>query len=312
MNKAEVINSLKSDVRFVADGHRYFLGDEQVKYTLTQILRMFNISPDYSDVPKHILEKAASRGTMIHEILETYDNYSELPPIIITEIVPLVRDYVSKKQDVLVSEFAVSYDTILATKIDKIIYDDATGEVIIGDVKTTSQPHLESVQYQCSFGAYMLYKTTGIKADKGRLIWLNKKTDKCELQDFNLIPFEELDKFIDALKNDDFKPYQLVESPGNVLQLNKDVIKEIQDLIKQEQEVKDKLKSLKDNLKELMREKGVKQAKFDGLLMTYVLPTTKQTFDLEKFKKEHKDIDFSKYYKKSKTTDSIRITAQKD
>lgn len=312
MNKAEVINSLKSDVRFVADGHRYFLGEEQVKYTLTQILRMFNISPDYSDVPKHILEKAASRGTMIHEILETYDNYLELPPVIITEIVPLIRDYVSKKQDVLVSEFAVSYDTILATKIDKIIYDNNTGEVIVADVKVTAQPHIESVQYQCSFGAYMLYKTTGIKADKGRLIWLNKKTDKCELQDFNLIPFEELDKFIDALKNDDFKPYQLVESPGNVLQLNKDVIKEIQDLIKQEQEVKDKLKSLKENLKELMREKGVKQAKFDGLLMTYVLPTTKQTFDLEKFKKEHKDIDFSKYYKKSKTTDSIRITAQKD
>lgn len=312
MNKAEVINNLKSDVRFMADGHRYFLGEEQVKYSLTQILRMFNISPDYNDVPKKVLKKASERGTMIHDILETYDNYLELPPFITTEIVPLIRDYVNKKQDVLVSEFIVSYDTLLATKIDKVIYDNQTGEVIVADVKVTAQPHIDSVKYQCSFGAYMLYKTTGIEADKGRLIWLNRKTNKCELQDFNLIPFEELDKFIEALKNDDFKPYQLIESPGNVLQLNKDVIKEIQDLIKQEQEVKDKLKTLKNNLKELMRKKGIKQAKFDGLLLTYVLPTTKQTFDLERLRTDYAEIDFSKYYKKSISTDSIRITTQKN
>ena len=259
MNKAEAINNLKSEVKFVAEGHRYFLGETQIKYTLTEILKKFGISPDYKDIPKHILERAAARGSMLHEVLEIYDTYTELPPYIESAYVPLVKDYVNHKQDVIASEFAVSYDTLLATKIDKIIYDNNTGEVIVGDVKVTSQPHIESVTYQCSFGAYMLYKTTGIKADKGRLIWLDRKANKCKLQDFNLVSFEELDKFIKALQEENFEPYRLVINPDNVLQLNKDIIKEVQDLIKQEQEVKDRLKTLKENLKNLMKEKGVKQ-----------------------------------------------------
>lgn len=312
MNKAEVINSLKSDVRFIEDGHRYFLGNKGIQYTLTEILKKFNIAPDYGSVPKKVLEKAAERGTVLHGILEAYDNFGELAPFIPVNYVTLVKDYVNKKQDVLASEFPVSYDTLLATKIDKIIYDNATGEVIIGDVKTTAQPHLESVQYQCSFGAYMFYKTTGIKADRGRLIWLDKKTNKCKLQDFPLHSFEVLDKFIKALKEENFVSYQLIENPDNVLQLNKNVIKEIQTLIKQEQEAKEKLETLKENIKNLMIEKGIKQAKFDGLLMTLVLPSIRQTLDTKKLKADHSEIDFSQYYKESMTQHSIRITAQKD
>ena len=306
MNKAEYINSLKSSVCFFADGHYYTLGEERVKHTLTEILKKFNISPDYSFVKDSVLQKASQRGTALHELLEIFDNYTEIPPFINEEYIPLINSYISLKQDVLKSEFPVSYKTLLATKIDKLIFED--NDLIIADVKATSKTNLDSVKWQCSFGAFMLYHTTGIIATKGRLIWLNRKTNKCELQDFELIPFEKIEQFISLIEKDDFKDYREVLGISTELTVADDVLDEVCDLIEQEKAVKDKLKHLKTYLTELMRSKGVKQAKFEKLQITYVLPTTKKTFDMASFQKDNPNIDLSKYYKTSEVADSIRLT----
>ena len=307
MNKAEIINSLKSNVLFFAEDHHYELEGQRIKYTLTRLLKQLGIAPDYSFIPQDTLHKAAERGTMLHSILEIYDKFAELPPFMEEEYKDLVQDYISKKQDVLVSEFCVSYETLLATSIDKIILED--DKLIVADVKTTSKVHLESVKHQVSFGAYMLYKTTGLKADKGRLIWLNRKDNKCELEDFELVDFSVIEKVINDLQEveslDALAPLDKVEQ---TLMVSQDIRNEIISLIEQEKEVKERLQTLKDFLTHLMRESGTKQAKFDGMQLTYILPTTIRTFDVSRFQKKHKDIDLTPYYKESKRKDSVRIT----
>lgn len=307
MNRAEIINSLKSNVLFFAEDHHYELEGQRIKYTLTRLLKQLGIAPDYSFIPQATLHKAAERGTMLHNILEIYDKFGELLPFIDEDYKDLVQDYISKKQDVLVSEFCVSYDTLLATSIDKIILDNDA--LIVADVKTTSKIHLESVKHQVSFGAYLLYKTTGLKADKGRLIWLNRKDNECVLEDFDLVDFAVIEKVIKDLQEvevlEDLKPLDKVEQ---TLLVAKDVLSEITALIEQEKRVKERLQYFKDYLTELMRESGTKQAKFEGLNLTYVLPTKKKTFDVKRFQEDNKDIDLAKYYKTSEVKDSVRIT----
>ena len=314
MNKAEYLNNLKTSVRFFADGHYYMLGEEKVKHTLTRVLKSFNLTPDYSFIKEDVLQQAAERGSMLHEVLEMYDKYGEIPPFIDSQYDALIDDYISKKQEILVSEFSVSYNTLLATNIDKLIFEN--DDLIVADVKTTSKIHLESVKYQCSFGAYMLYHTTGIKATKGRLIWLNRTKNRCELTDFDLVPFETIEKFIPLIENEDYKDYREVLGISTELIVEEYVINEVCGLIEQEKQVKDKLKQLKDYLTELMRTNGVKQAKFSAsrtgvnLQMTYVLPSVKKTFDIKAFQNDNPDLDLSKYYKETEVSDGIRLTVK--
>lgn len=308
MDRKNIEKKIKkgSSVRFQEDGHCYFIGEEMIKHTLTEILRKLGISPDYSAVPAAVLQQAANRGTYIHDTLEIYDNFGELPPFVEEDYKPLIDDYIAKKQEVLCSELAVAYKTVLATKIDKVIIEG--DDVIVADVKTTAQPHIESVRWQCSFGAYMLYHTCKIQATKGRLIWLNRKTNKCELRDFDLYPVEQIEPLLQAVENENWINYQLILNPDATQLVPANVIQEITSLIHREQEIKDKLSKFKDDLKKLMRERGLKKVELEGLTITYSLPTIKKTFDLKSLQTAHPEINYDDYYKQSESSDSIRLT----
>lgn len=308
MNYAELLNQLKSNVQFFEDGHYYEVDKVRVKHTLTEILSKFEISPDYTIIPKVLLEKSANFGTGFHKLVQDYDDYGEMPAFTEDCYEGLLKSYVEAKQKVVASEYPVSVGTTLATCIDKIILDG--DEVVVADIKTTSQKHLNSVRWQCSFGAYMLYSTCGIRADKGRLIWADKVNNVCEITDFDLVSFEDIEKFIKAIEKEDYKSYELVLNPDNKLLIPKDVVDKVQELLIQEKLVKTQLSNFKDRITELMRNSGVKKLSLDGLNITYVLPTEKKTFDSAKFISDNKDLDLSKYYKTTTVKDGVRITAK--
>lgn len=66
---------------------------------------------------------------------------------------------------------------------------------------------------------------------------------------------------------------------------------------------------LKQNLMEEMEKAGIKSLASDELLITYVLPSTKETFDTARFKKENPEL-YDDYIKISDTKSSIRITVR--
>ena len=52
---------------------------------------------------------------------------------------------------------------------------------------------------------------------------------------------------------------------------------------------------------------NIKSLKSDNYLITYVGESVRETLDVDKLKKEHKEIDFSLYKKQSKVKSSIKI-----
>lgn len=66
---------------------------------------------------------------------------------------------------------------------------------------------------------------------------------------------------------------------------------------------------LKNALKEEMEKAGIKNLISDELLITYVLPSTKETFDTTRFKKENPEL-YNEYIKINDVKSSIRITVK--
>ena len=293
-----------TNVKFFSEDHHYEVGGVRVKYSLTEILRKFNISPDYAFVDKGVLRQAANRGTHLHQLLEVYDNTKVFPSFADDEYKPLIEDYVAKGLNVIKSEVKVAYKTLLATSIDKIIEEN--GEVIVADVKTTSSPHIDSVIYQCSFGAYMLDKTTGIKANKGRLIWLNRAKNKVEIKDFELVPTDTIERLLECLKNEDFRDYRDILQTES-LAIAPDQLVKFENYLQTIERMQSELKDFKEYLLTQMRTKGIKSLKLDNLQITYVLPTTKKTLDTKALQNAHPELNLNDFYKESEVKDSIRL-----
>ena len=66
---------------------------------------------------------------------------------------------------------------------------------------------------------------------------------------------------------------------------------------------------LKNALKEEMEKAGIKNLISDELLITYVFPSTKETFDTTRFKKENPEL-YNEYIKINDVKSSIRITVK--
>ena len=67
-----MIELVKSNVVFNEENHTYFLGDKQLSGITGMIKRQ--LFPDkYKEVPQHILERAAERGTRVHHECQFVD-----------------------------------------------------------------------------------------------------------------------------------------------------------------------------------------------------------------------------------------------
>ena len=67
------MNLIKSPVVFNSEDHTYFLGDKQLS-GITSVIHRHICPSKYDGIPKHILDKAAERGTLIHETCELVDD----------------------------------------------------------------------------------------------------------------------------------------------------------------------------------------------------------------------------------------------
>jgi|GEM_PF-3542662 len=301
----EIQYLLKTNVDFFEQGHYYQVEGVRVKYTLTEVLKKLGLAPNYETIPAQVLENAKQRGTLLHERLEQLDNTGALEIEDNDPYLSLIEDYINKGQDVIISELAVSYDTLLATKIDKIIEED--GQIIVADVKTTASMNLDYVTYQCSLGALMLQRTTGIKATKGRLIWLDRNSNKCKLINFNLIDFTKLEELIKAIEEGNFdylKSQSLISLPVEIS--NSAVIVRSQLSIIKEAEAK--IKELKEQIASYMVENGIDKMKdiTGEVTFTMVAESTRRTFDTKKALAENPELE--KYYKESVTKSYLKIT----
>lgn len=88
-----------------------------------------------------------------------------------------------------------------------------------------------------------------------------------------------------------------------------ETIQKITTLIRLKKEMDEQEKQLKQKLVEAMEAYGIKSFENDQIKMTYVAPTTRNTLDSAKLKKDHPDI-VEQYTKTSDVSASVRVTVK--
>lgn len=179
-------NLKESPVVFDHEHHTYKLNGHELSGVTPIIAWLF---PDtYKGIPQSVLDQAADYGTTIHEKCELYDSMGILSEMDGTSI---IHDYIKMMADanlhVAMSEYLVSDERYVASKIDKVFMDGS-----IGDIKTTSKVHMVNVQVQLSIYAYLYeLQNKGKKVNKLWLIWLPKEQyGMPELREVPRIPAE--------------------------------------------------------------------------------------------------------------------------
>lgn len=92
---------------------------------------------------------------------------------------------------------------------------------------------------------------------------------------------------------------------GNYI-LNPETSMQIAEFEKQMKELKTKEDELKQSILEEMESKNIIKLDSPELMITYVAPTDRETFDSKTFKAEHQDL-YDEYVKMSSVKSSIRI-----
>src|SRR5690554_3124637 len=159
------------EVEFVEDIHTYLVNGVIVP-SVSKILRSTIFKDQYKNVPKHILEKAATFGTNVHKAIETdeVEGLSMLEKTCYDQWLKLKNKH---KIKVLEQEQIIHFKDLYCGTFDMIIEVD--GEIYLNDVKTTYALNKEYLSWQLSL--YKLaYENMYDKEIKGlSAIWLPKK-----------------------------------------------------------------------------------------------------------------------------------------
>ncbi len=281
-------------ITFNEEKHIYYCDGKEVKISVTQLLKMYGLSPDYKGVSEKVLDAKAKRGTLIHEEIENFNKHGESG---FTEECLQYQKFIDTGYKCMQSEFMVG-NNIVAGTIDLILEKD--GELIIADIKTTSTLHKESVSWQLSIYAYLC----GVNFTKG--LALHFKDKKLNVVEIPLKPKSEVERLIEAFKHSETFTPALILSDNEITTLEQAelIIKQYDMLLEQ---AKAKSEELKKTLIAKMKENGITKFENDNIAITYIAPYEKQGIDSKKLKEEEPKI-YEKYLKSSKVKESIKIT----
>lgn len=162
-------------IKFVENGH-YYVNSKGIVIPSVSDLVSFHFPNTYDKIPKRVLEEAAEYGTLVHELLEQYDNgeldvdkihFSKIDPNIKSSL----KQYAQLKKKYMIypkkQEQIVDYNERYAGRYDKL--DNAN---ILWDVKTTSKKYED--KWACQLGYY--YLALGYEKEVSYVIWLPKKS----------------------------------------------------------------------------------------------------------------------------------------
>ena len=99
---------------------------------------------------------------------------------------------------------------------------------------------------------------------------------------------------------------ELIVYENNTALLNRDVAVKLAEFERMAKEVKSKQDELKQKILEEMESKGIVSIKSPELTISYVAPTTRETFDSKTFRKDHPDL-YDEYVSISTVKASVRM-----
>lgn len=296
---------------FDPETHTYFLNGKPL-ISVTQLLKKHGLAPDYSGVDEETLNRAAERGTLIHNEIEDYIKSGEVG--FTPELVSFIERFKTVGYDFVASEVAVHNDVIAGT-IDLILDSVAPdNEEYIIDFKTTSSINFEAVSWQLSLYAYLRAVTAeryfSVKTKLQE--WHFQPDGSLRVIDIPLQPWEEIERLLECERNGETYTRNL---EGIVTDAQVAEIEYAENLIaeadRQKKEAEARLDGIKASLQAEMEKRGIKSFETDRLKLTYVLPGERTTIDSARLKKELPDIA-AQFSKTTSTAASLRITFKGD
>lgn len=288
----------QSWVVFDEDAHTYTLNGKEL-HGITGMLNRQLFPDKYKDVPDFVMQKAADRGSEVHEDCRWADS-TNLPPS--TEE---CKTYLELRKDytVVANEYTVTDSEYFASNIDCVWEKD--GEVVLADIKTTYSLDKEYLSWQLSIYAYLFeLQNPELKVSKLFGAWLPKSLEKAKLVEVERKPTEEIIKLMECEKNGEMYLVPVKDEKQLITRSAVDILieaKEMADYYKKRYE------DIQEQLLAAMKEHGVKSWDTEELKATYTAPSERTTFDEKKFQEEHPEL-YKEYLKKSTRKESLRIT----
>lgn len=303
-----MIELVKSSVVFNEGNHTYFLGDKQLSGITGMIKRQ--LFPDkYKEVPQHILERAAERGTRVHHECQFVDITGFEPES--QEAMNYLFIRTGAGYNALANEHTVSDEEYFASNIDCVWEKD--GKIALADIKTTYSPDKAYLEWQLSIYAYLFeMQNPNLKVDRLFGVWLYN--DKSEL-----IPLErKSDDEVKRLLQCEIEGTRYLDTEtalehkqDEVQLLPKDVINKYLEAVAEVERIQSFIDGFKGSLKRAMIEHDIKSWDTACLKATITPAGTKKAFDSKRFQSDCPEL-YKQYIKETETAASIRITLRKE
>lgn len=300
-HKERMVKDALIDFQFYGEKnhHDYFSRDKSKYTSITTMLKDLGISPSYKNVSKQKLNEAKEYGKLIHSQIENYCKLDDKG--FTSELQEFIKWSKKQRLSFIASEYLV-HNSELAGAID-LIYQE-NGELVISDIKTTSQIHKDSVSWQLSLYRYLL----GERIEKATCIHI--RPDLFEVVEIPLKSNEECENLIKSYLNDTRYQVDLLKQ--------KDIrtLIELQAKLKALDEEKKKIEAIQQRFKEqvceAMQDRGLLKVELiDGdnkLTFNLILSKDKETIDINKLKKEHPELDLTKYTKYTKVKPYVKVS----
>lgn len=289
---------LKGDITFNEEEHKYYLNGKELIST-TRLLSRIGVAPDYSNVDVELLKKAAAKGNLVHKEIEEWIKTGKEG--FTTELQEFIKWLEENDYTVIDSEYLV-YNDCVAGKVDLLLVNNKTQELVIADIKTTSQVHYDSVAWQLSIYALL----GGEPTDKAFVFHFDKEKGLV-VAPVSFKKVKDIEDLFQAVREG--KEYELptVALDSTEVMAIHNALIGLEELKKRKEEYEAIINNFQDKLMVAMEERGVKSFENSYFKITYVAPVERVTIDSTRLKKEKPEI--AKEYSKTTTSKaSVRIT----
>ena len=279
-----MIELIDSQVCFNQEEHTYSLNGIALM-GITGMIKS-QLFPDmYKDIPQWILDRAAERGTMVHESIELFDAGFE-PKDTIPELESYKRIKRENGLTTIANEYIVTDREHFASAIDLVLCKG--NDIILTDIKTTYTLNKEYVRWQLSIYAYLFeLQNPDLKVSKLYALWL--RDDKSELAEIERIEVPTIRDLLQCeVEGRKFNApaCRAEDMPAEI----KSAEMVVYNLIQQIKELDAQKRELSRGLLKLMQENGIKTYKGDYITLSRKAAYLKKSIDSKKLENEYPEI----------------------
>lgn len=270
--------------------HTYTTEDLKRLLGVTGLMKKHGLSADYSGIPDAILQKAADRGTTIHQDI---DHFNKTGNILSDE----VRAFAELNLSVLESEYLVSDNKTVASSIDIVLCDCS-----LADLKTTSQLHYGPLSWQLSIYAYLFeLQNPGLTVPS--LYAIHIKGGKAMKVGVDRLPKEDIERLFECEASgrrftNDTELTAIDHQAISYISAITEIIQKIKTLEQQKKEYE-------RNIEDLFNTLGVNRWETERFIISKGSDYTRNTLDVKALEADQTEI-YKKYMKQVVVSGAIK------